>query len=84
MRGECDLHILVDRQRKRYINAVDVVVRLHDPTDPSTETMAPPSFSTRSARWRSPDAGPAKWRGRVPSARRGGDDLDVLTTQGFA
>ena len=24
---------LVDRQRKRYHNAVDVVVRLHDPTD---------------------------------------------------
>ena len=24
-------------------NAVDVVVRLHDPTDPSTERTAPPS-----------------------------------------
>ena len=34
---------LVDRQRKRYDNAVDVVVRLHDPTDPSTERTAPPS-----------------------------------------
>ena len=34
---------LVDRKRKRYDNAVDVVVRLHDPTDPSTERMAPPS-----------------------------------------
>ena len=33
---------LVDRKRKRYINAVDVVVRLHDPTDPSTERTAPP------------------------------------------
>ena len=32
-RGECDLRTLVDRQRKRYHNAVDVVVRLHDPTD---------------------------------------------------
>ena len=29
-RGECDLRILVDRQRKRL---VDVVVRLHGPTD---------------------------------------------------
>ena len=28
---------------KRYDNAVDVVVRLHDPTDPSTERTAPPS-----------------------------------------
>ena len=26
-----------------YSNAVDVVVRLHDPTDPSTERTAPPS-----------------------------------------
>ena len=33
---------LVDRKRKRYINVVDVVVRLHDPTDPSTERTAPP------------------------------------------
>ena len=41
-RGECFLHTLVDRKQKRYDNAVDVVVRLHDPTDPSTESMAPP------------------------------------------
>ena len=34
---------LVDRKRKRYDNVVDVVVRLHDPTDPSTEVTAPPS-----------------------------------------
>ena len=33
---------LVDQKRKRYVNAVDVVERLHDPTDPSTEHMAPP------------------------------------------
>ena len=33
---------LVDRKRKRYDNAVDVVIRLHDPTDPSTERTAPP------------------------------------------
>ena len=32
-RGECDLRTLVDRQRKRYDNAVDVVIRLHGPTD---------------------------------------------------
>ena len=32
-REECDLRTLVDRQRKRYDNAVDVVVRLHGPTD---------------------------------------------------
>ena len=34
---------LVDRKRKRYENVVDVVVRLHDPPDPSTERTAPPS-----------------------------------------
>ena len=32
-RGECCPRTLVDRKRKRYHNAVDVVVRLHDPTD---------------------------------------------------
>ena len=32
-RGECCPCTLVDRQRKRYYNAVDVVVCLHDPTD---------------------------------------------------
>ena len=34
---------LVDRKRKRYDNAVDVVVRLHDLTDPSTGRTVPPS-----------------------------------------
>ena len=33
----------LDRSRKPYNNAVDVVVRLHDPTDPSTERTEPPS-----------------------------------------
>ena len=33
---------LVDRKGKRYVNAVDVVERLHDPTDPSTERTTPP------------------------------------------
>ena len=32
-RGECCLRTLVDRQWKHYDNAVDVVVRLHGPTD---------------------------------------------------
>ena len=31
--GECCLRTLIDRSWKRYINAVDVVVRLHGPTD---------------------------------------------------
>ena len=33
---------LVDRKQKRYDNVVDVVVRLDDPTDPSTERTTPP------------------------------------------
>ena len=41
-RGECCIRTLVDRKRKRYDNAVDVVIRIHDPTDPSTEHTAPP------------------------------------------
>ena len=49
-RGECSPRTLVDRKRKRYDNAVDVVVRLHDPTDPSTERTAPPSSAHGSAR----------------------------------
>ena len=35
-------HTLVERKRTRYDNEVDVVVRLHDLTDPSTEGRAPP------------------------------------------
>ena len=42
-RRECHLHTLVDHKWKHYDNAVDLVVRLHDPTDPSTERTAPPS-----------------------------------------
>ena len=41
-RGECCPCTLVDQKRKCYDNAVDVVVRLHDPTDPSTERTSPP------------------------------------------
>ena len=41
--GECCPCTLVDRKRNRYDNAVDVVLRLHDPTDPNTERTAPPS-----------------------------------------
>ena len=33
---------LIDRKRKRYDNAVDVVVCLHDSTDPSTEATTLP------------------------------------------
>ena len=42
-REECRLRTVVDRKWKRYENVVDVVKRLHDPTNPSTECMAPSS-----------------------------------------
>ena len=42
-REEYHPHTLIDRKRKHYENAVDVVEGLHDPTDPSTERTAPPS-----------------------------------------
>ena len=65
---------LVDRKRKHYANAVDVVQCLHDPTDPSTERTAPPC----SAHVQLDDVpralDPVEGRGRVPSARRRGDD----------
>ena len=32
-RGECCPRTLIDSKRKHYVNAVDVVVRLHGPTD---------------------------------------------------
>ena len=38
---ECHPRTLVDHKRKRYDNAVDVVVHLHDPTDLSTKHTTP-------------------------------------------
>ena len=80
-RGECCLRTLVDRKWKRYINAVDVVVRLHDPTDPSTERTAPPCSTHVQLDDvpRAPD--PVEDRGRVPAALQCGDgDGDVIRT----
>ena len=81
-RGECFPRTLVDRKRRRYDNAVDVVVCLHDPTDPSTEGTAPP----RSAHIQLVDVprtlDPAKCRGRVLSARRRDDGDDEVTGAG--
>ena len=82
-RGECCPCTLVDRKRKRYDNTVDVVVRLHDPTDPSTESMAPP----RSAHVQLGDVprtlDPAECRGRASSARRRDDGDDDATETGL-
>ena len=79
-RGECDLRTLVDRQRKRL---VDVVVRLHGPTDQAMKlrhlrVLAHVQLDD------DPRTPIQQSRGRVPSARWRGDDLDVLPSQGFA
>ena len=78
-RGECCPCTLVDQKRKRLVNTVDVVERLHDPTDPSIERTAPPC----SAHVQLDDIPRAldlvQGRGRVPLARRRGDgDGDVI------
>ena len=64
-------------------DAVDVVERLRDPTDPSTERTAPP----RSAHVQLDDVprafDPFELHGRVSSARRRGDGYDVFTGAGL-
>ena len=82
-RGECCPRTLVDRKRKRYDNTVDVVVRLHDPTDPSTERMAPPSLAHVQLGDVSRTHDPAECRGRVSSARRRDDGDDEVTGAGL-
>ena len=82
-RGECCLHTLVDRKRKRYDNAVDVVVRLHDRPILSTECTTPP----RSAHVQLGDIprthNPVELRGRASSARRRDDGDDDATRTGL-
>ena len=82
-RGECCPRTLIDRKRKRYDNTVDVVVRLHDPTDPSTKSTAPP----RSAHVQLGDVprthNPVELRGRASSARRRDDGDDEVNDAGL-
>ena len=82
-RGECSPRTLVDRKRKRYDKVVDVVIRLHDPTDPSTESMAPP----RSTHVQLDDVprtlDPAECRGRASLARCRDDGDDEATGAGL-
>ena len=58
---------------------VDVVERLHDPTDRSTKHTAPPCSAHVQLDDVPRTLDPANWRGRVSSARRCGDgDGDVI------
>ena len=51
-----------------FSNAVDVVERLHDPTDPSTECTAPPSSAHVQLNDVPRTLDPVEGRGRVSSA----------------
>ena len=51
-----------------FTNAVDVVERLHDPTDPSTECTAPPCFTHVQLDDVPRTLDIVEGRGRVPSA----------------
>ena len=78
-RGRVCPRTLVDRKRKRYVNMVDVVECLHDPTDPSTERTTPP----RSTHIQLDDVPrtlyPVKAEGEFSLARRRDDgDGDVI------
>ena len=82
-RGEFRLRTLVDRKRKRYNNAVDVVAHLHNRPILSAERTAPP----RSAHVQLGDVprthDPVELPGRASSARRHGDGDDDATDAGL-
>ena len=82
-RGRVCPRTLVDRKRKRYVNTVDVVERLHDPTDLSTESTTPPCSEHIQLNDVPRTLDPAEGRGRVPSARRRGDGVDDVTGVGL-
>ena len=80
-RGRVCPRTLVDRKRKRYVNVVDVVERLHDPTDSSTERTAPPCSAHVQLDDVPRTLDPVEGRGRVPSTRWRGDGVgDVIRT----
>ena len=74
---------LVDRKRKRYDNAVDVVARLHDRPILSTERTAPPC-SAHVQHDNVPRAlDPVEDEGEFCQQRRRGDDDDEVTGAGL-
>ena len=82
-RVEYRLHTLVDRKRKRYDNAVDVVVRLHDRPILRTERTAPPCSAHVQLGDVPRTHDPVELRGRVSSARWRDDGDDVATGTGL-
>ena len=82
-REEYSPRTLVDRKRKRYDNVIDVVERLHDPTDPSTEDMAPPQSAHVQLGDVPRTLEPTECRGRVSSARQRDDGDDEVIGTGL-
>ena len=78
--------VTIDPRRLKaeaFSNTVDVVKRLHDPTDPSTERTAP-LCSAQVQHDDIPRAlDPVEGRERVPSARRCGDGVDDVICAGL-
>ena len=66
-----------------FSNAVDVVERLHDPTDPSTERTTPPCSAHVQLDDVPRTLDPTEVRGRVTSARRGDDGVDDVIRAGI-
>ena len=65
------------------VNAVDVVERLHDPADPSTERTAPPCSAHVQLGDVPRTHDPVELRGGASSARRRGDVVDEVTDTGL-
>ena len=74
---------LVDRKRKHLVNAVDVVERLHDPTDLSAERTAPPCSAHVQLDDIPRALDPAEGQGRFPTARRRGDGDGAMIHAGL-
>ena len=82
-RGECCLRTLVDQKRKRYNNAVDVVVRLHGPTDQAPKLRHLRHFAHIQLGDVPRTLDPAEYRGKILSARRRDDGDDEATGAGL-
>ena len=80
---ECIFIPLKIAKRKRYKNAVDVVVHLHDPTDPSIKRTGPPSSAHVQLGDVRRTHDPAECRGRALSAQRCDDGDDDAIDAGL-